>query len=53
MKKWFLKITFIHLLILFSVWILSTQGNSISGKVSLKEGNPIPRVTVAIKGADG
>lgn len=50
MKQWLIKITIIHLLILFSVWIVNAQGNSISGKVTSKDDSPIPGVTVTLKG---
>lgn len=50
MKKWLRKLIMIQFLILFSAWIVNAQGNSISGKVSSKDGNPIPGVTVIAKG---
>jgi len=50
MKKWLRKISMIQLLIYFSVLLVNAQGTSLSGKVSSKDGNPIPGVTVVVKG---
>ena len=50
MKKWLRKFIMIQFLILFSVWIVNAQDTSLSGKVSAIDGNPIPGVTVTVKG---
>lgn len=50
MKKWLRKISMIQLLIYFSVLLVNAQEASLSGKVSSKDGNPIPGVTVILKG---
>lgn len=50
MKKWVRKITMISLLILLSVMLVNAQETTLSGKVSSKDGNPIPGVTIVVKG---
>lgn len=50
MKKWLRKVTIIQLLILLSVSWVNAQEVSISGKVSSKDGNPVPGVSVVVKG---
>lgn len=50
MKKWVKKISMIQLLIYFSVLLVNAQETSLSGKVSSKDGNPLPGVTVVVKG---
>lgn len=49
MKKWLQKTFMIQLLIVLSVWIVNAQEISLSGKVSSKDGNSIPGVTVVVK----
>jgi TonB-linked SusC/RagA family outer membrane protein len=50
MKKWLRKITMSQLLILLSVMLVNAQETTLSGKVSSKDGNPIPGVTIVVKG---
>jgi len=51
MKKWLRKITLIQLVILLSVWFVNAQETTLSGKVSSKDGSPIPGVSIVIKGS--
>ena len=50
MKKWLRKFIMVQSLIFLSAWIVNAQETSISGKVSSKDGSPIPGVTVVAKG---
>ena len=50
MKKWVKRISMFQLLIYFSVLLVNAQETSLSGKVSSKDGNPLPGVTVVVKG---
>ena len=50
MKKWLRRISMLQLLIFLSVLLGNAQETSLSGKVSSKDGNPLPGVTVVVKG---
>ncbi len=49
MKKWLKRISMLQLLIFFSVLLVNAQETTLSGKVSSKDGNPLPGVTVVVK----
>jgi len=51
MKKWLRKITLIQLVILLSVWFVNAQETTLTGKVSSKDGSPIPGVSIVIRGS--
>ncbi len=51
MKKWLRKITLIKLMIVLSVWFVNAQETTLTGKVSSKDGSPLPGVSIVIKGS--
>ena len=50
MKKWLTTIVLFQLLILLSVGLVNAQERFLSGKVTSKDGNPIPGAAVIVKG---
>jgi len=50
MKKWLAKIVLFQLLILLSVGLVNAQERFLSGKVTSKDGSPIPGAAVIVKG---
>lgn len=50
MKKWLKKITVFLLMVFLSCWMVSAQETTITGNVSLQNGESLPGVSVLVKG---